>query len=176
MVTVGHRIKDIKKKDGHSWFYMVIRQRRLHGKKGQLWSKMVTNGHKWFYLVISSHGWAHYTGGQEFMVSKVQCVFFLNFALPPFSLPLPSVVQLLGQNRHWTFCTIYSWPPVHASWIPSAESYEMLEYRVTLYQDFPLNLATPRIWPWKGILFGQVYHVKLLINISLGKGVSRRWR
>ena len=37
------------------------------------------------------------------MMSKVRYAFFSNYALPPFSPPLPSVVQFPELNRHWTF-------------------------------------------------------------------------
>ena len=55
-----------------------------------------------------------FTGGHEFMVSKVLCAIFWKFALPPFSPPLPSVVEFSDQKRHWTIDTINNWPPVHS--------------------------------------------------------------
>ena len=47
------------------------------------------------------------------------CVIFLEICTPSLFPPLPSVVQLKEQNRHWTFDQINSWPPVVLSTSPT---------------------------------------------------------
>jgi len=53
------------------------------------------------------------TGVELFVMSKVQWSvwFVFKFTLPPFSTPLPSVVQFSKQNTHWTFDIINNSTP-----------------------------------------------------------------
>ena len=54
-----------------------------------------------------------YTGVELFLWSKVLCALIWNFALPPISPPLHSVVEVSKQNLHWTFDPINTSTPVH---------------------------------------------------------------
>ena len=45
---------------------------------------------------------------------KCSVCFVLEFALPPFSPPLPSVAEVSKQNRHWTFDPMINFTPVEA--------------------------------------------------------------
>ena len=75
-------------------------------------------------ILLSSHFVAEFYMGPVNRDVKVSVLYFWKFALPPFSPPLPSVVDVSKQNRHQTFDPINNLTSVENTELFSGTSHQ----------------------------------------------------
>ena len=108
------------------------------------------------------------------MMSKVLCALFWNIALSPFSLPLPSVVEVSKQNTHSTFDIKNNLTTAHNLTFPNITCFKFIYHYKTelIIPKFSSHTHQGKWNPWMSPRLLRLYRCG---TVRAGEEESHFW-